>query len=317
MKSERRHELKQNELAQRVGASLQLIQPYWRWIAGVAVMLATGVFVVRFISNSQHKAQQVGWMEFLEAVADRNPDALLQVADDHAGDSVAPWAQHVSAQAKLIEASSAIYFDRAAAQKDFRLAVDGFNAVLGQTTETLLRQRAQFGLGQAYEGLNELDKAMESYEVFATGPQDGKLENEDWSESAIGRQAQRRIDSLREPQTKEFYKWFFAQEPPAPILPAWGDSPGLPFGQLPSEPDITFPDFPQSNDLDIDFETPLDDAAETPDVEIFDTLDTDAAETLELDAPKTSDADAAETDPAEETAGSGTDTDTAKDSNKN
>ena len=268
---------------------------------------------------------------------------MSRVALNHAGSSVAPWAQHASAQAALIEASSAIYFDRAAAKKDFLLAVDGFNAVLGQTNEneTLLRKRAQFGLGQAYEGLNELEKAIDSYKVLAEASDDGKLAAQDRSDSAIVKQANRRLKSLQDPQTKEFYNWFFAQEPPAPKWPAAGDAPGLPFGQLPSEPNITLPTFPQSNDLDIDFEIPLDDTAESSDTGIFDTLDTDAAETLdldaaetldfdtpetldldapetlELDAPETSDAGADETALDNDTAGSGADTEGAEDSNEN
>ena len=232
MKSERRHDLKKNELADKVAGTVEQLQPYWRAIAGVAVVLATAVFALGFVSSTQRKSRESSWANFFAAAADRNPDALQQLADAQHGNPVAPWALQAAAQARLIEASAALYRDRAEARKGLQVAVDGFEATLEQTNEALLRQRCLFGLGQAYEGLNDLDEAKSRYQQLA----------ETWPDSSIAKQAKQRIESLSDPKTQEFYTWFFAQEPPAAPTSPLGTTPSLPFGQLPSEPDISIPD---------------------------------------------------------------------------
>ena len=60
MKTERRHDLKQIWLAKLVNDALLRIQPYWRSIAGVAVILATVVFGVGYVSSSNRADQQAG-----------------------------------------------------------------------------------------------------------------------------------------------------------------------------------------------------------------------------------------------------------------
>jgi len=107
-----------------------------------------------------------------------------------------------------------------------------------------VRERATFGLARAYESLagtrqsqGELDKAMESYEAVVT----------EWPNGAYAEMAARRLEDLRQEETKSLYDKF-AQFEPKPALP---DVPGLP-GERPSfdldslPEDGTLPGLPDS-----------------------------------------------------------------------
>ncbi len=233
MKSGRRHELKQNELAHGVEEFWHKIEPYWQTIAGVAVVAATAFFAVTFVSANQRRARESAWTEFFTASAAGDADALQQVAQSNAAGEVAPWALQASAQTRLIEASAEVHRDRELSRKAYLASIDGFNEVLQQTSQPLLRQRALMGLGQAHESINELSKAKEFYEQVTST----------WPDTAVAKRAQDRIESLTDPSTQEFYDWFYAQKPLAPQSPA--AIPGQPF-QPSSEPSFSVPDPPST-----------------------------------------------------------------------
>lgn len=93
-----------------------------------------------------------------------------------------------------------------------------------------LHERATFGLGRAYEALagtrqsqGELDKAMESYEAVVAK----------WPNGAYREMAERRLEALRQEETKSLYDKFAQFEP----KPAQPDVPGLPGGRPPFDLD--------------------------------------------------------------------------------
>lgn len=215
---------------------LQMLGPHWRTIAGVSVLVVGSVIAYGLVSTSQTKSRESAWTEFLAASASRDPVQLERIADK-GSDSVAAWARQAAAQAKLIEASAAVHSDRAAAKQGFEEAIAGFQKTLSEASGfELIRQRSVWGMAQSYEGLNDLAKAKEHYQQLVN----------DWPDSAIAKQAQRRIESLNDPKTIAFYEWFFDQTPVA-TLPDSGEVPNLPF-DVPSEPDIVIPDPTDSAD---------------------------------------------------------------------
>lgn len=208
---------------------LAFVGPYWRAIAGVCILLVGGMIVFGLVSANRTKAREAAWTDFLSAAANRDPVELEQIASNSSG-SVAPWAQQAAAQAKLIEASSAVHSDRGVAKRGFEEAVEGFNKAIEQSANyELILQRSILGLAQSHEGLNELGKAKEYYQQLV----------DKWPESSIAKKAQERVSSLDDPETIAFYKWFFDQTPVA-LLPASGEVPNLPF-EIPDQPDVTVP----------------------------------------------------------------------------
>ena len=234
MKTERRQELNQNELAQTVNTTLDKFMPYWQYVAAAAVILFTVYFVTMFVINSQRKAEELGWSTFFSAKAGRSADALDELAATQGDSPVAVWAQESAAQARLTEACAAVHRDRAAAKEGFQSALTGFQSVLSASPDTLLAQRASWGVAQAHEGLNDLASAKQAYQKLV----------DTWPESALAEKAKDRLEQLDDPQTQEFYQWFYAQEPPKPKASAGIAPPSLPSlgDDVPTEPNFEVPD---------------------------------------------------------------------------
>ena len=218
------------EETEDVADVLQQILPYWKPIAGAALLVFAGVAGFGFLSSSRNSALEAEWGAYLTATANRDSTGLQQLADATSGE-VSVWARQSAAQSKLIEASSQVYTDRTAAKSKFQEAADGFENVLSmESLDTLIEQRARWGAAQSYEGLQELGKAKDHYDNLVTG----------WPGSEIAEKAQARIDSLNDESTQEFIQWFYAQSPPSAPASSPGGIPNLPF-EVPTDP-ISIPD---------------------------------------------------------------------------
>ncbi|HUT88937.1 MAG TPA: hypothetical protein VMY37_05550 [Thermoguttaceae bacterium] len=117
----------------------------------------------------------------------------------------------------------------------------------------MLHERATFGLARAYEALagtrqsqGELDKAIESYEELIAK----------WPNGMYREPATRRLEELRQQETKSLYDKF-AQFDPKPALP---DLPGLP-GE---KPPFSLDSLPEEGSLPGLRESPVPDGAEEP-----------------------------------------------------
>ena len=253
-----------------VSEILKVLAPHWQTIAGGVLLCFLAAAAYAFFTNSRDSAREAGWAAYLGATANRDPVALEALADGNIG-NVSAFARQAAAQAKLIEASSAVYTNRQTAQTGFTEASAAFEQAITQAgNNELIKKRSIWGLGQAREGLNDLAKAKQAYQQIL----------DTWPDTPLAKQAQRRIESLDDPKTKEFYDWFFAQKPPAAKLPASGAIPNLPF-ETPGDT-FTVPD-PASS------ETGSSDAVGTTDVDgTTDSEDsTDVASPFE--SPATSD----------------------------
>ena len=93
MKSERRHELQQNELAGWVGKFIEDIRPYATMILGGVAVVVVGAMVWAYISGTQLAERQAGWSEFHAALASEDVDELLLVAKANEGTRAGYWAQ--------------------------------------------------------------------------------------------------------------------------------------------------------------------------------------------------------------------------------
>ena len=210
MKTERRHELATNDLADWIGDKVEELKPYstaiWATVLAVAVLVFAAVFWTR---KSEARLEQ-GWDRFFHARTQETTDELRDVADAEPKSPAGLWARLTLADRQLGEGVNLLFEDRAEAQDKLSEAVEAYEYVLKNGPgDSLLAERATFGLGQALESQNELDKAREQYEALI----------EKWPGGAFAAEAERRLGDLDRATTKGFYDWFAKQEPKRKPVP--------------------------------------------------------------------------------------------------
>jgi tetratricopeptide (TPR) repeat protein len=244
MKTQRRHELQTNQLADRIGVYLQKVRPYQKQVLyGVLGVAVLGAAVLYLTSQQQAKAG-VSWQEYFKAMVEQRPDALEEVARQQSGTTAALWARQAAGDMELATGASLLYRDRKEAQKSLKDAEKQFLAVEQDGARyPMLLQRARYGLAQVYESLCAVDKARDYYKKVSSAEPD----------SALGQLAQRRHDQIAGQETERWFAWFEKQEPkpPAGEVPAAGREPLTPpdMGVLPEQPDLSFPASDVSKEL--------------------------------------------------------------------
>lgn len=239
MKTDRRHELQTNVLADWIGKHLQQGQGYSKTLVAILLLVAAAAIAGSFLIKDQAARTQASWNQFFQAFSERDPDALGVVASANQGTTASVWAHLAEADLKLAEGIGDLYTNRDNAKKNLAAAEANYLAVAGATSEKLLRERAWFGLGQTYESLADVDKAKEFYgKLVASAPT-----------SALGKEAHRRADALSDPSTAKWYNWFANQTPRPPAIPGMPDGLGLPnlpsdLGNLSDRPDLSIPSVP-------------------------------------------------------------------------
>ncbi|MBI2823630.1 MAG: hypothetical protein HYX69_02940 [Planctomycetia bacterium] len=232
MKTERRHELHTNTLANWLADRIDTLRPYSRLVAGVVLAVVVLAAAYAYFSSQSSQSRQQGWRAYFTALDKlrvlRDPQDMISLAQapNYQRSDVGYWAQLGLADYYYGAGVDELFADRAAAGSSLRLAVTNYTQVATQTQFPLLAERASLGLARAYESMNELEKARHYYELVISK----------WPEGAYAAEAKQRLDDLANDSTKRFYDWFFAQAPPrqppgGPGTP--GAKPG--FGALPDE----------------------------------------------------------------------------------
>ena len=239
MKTERRHELQTNVLADWLGKKIEgfqpyfkVIQPYFKSIVAVSLLLLAAIFAFMVLNGSQSSRQGASWAEFMSAFGQRDADLLDRVADSNEGTTAGLWAKQAMADIQLADGTSQLYMDRDAAAEALDDAAAAYKEVVDQAGKhPMLRRRAMFGLAQANECLSVLTKnkgknqefldiARKNYEQLA----------KDAAGTVLGRMAAKRFElvtdlagplqSTDDGATDEsnWYLWLASQEMPPPSL---------------------------------------------------------------------------------------------------
>ena len=208
MKSDRRHELQHNQLADTLGEVVQKTKPYARLIGGLVVLLIVLGVAYAYVSGKGGQRVASGWDEYFEALESEDRDRLTEVAEKYAGTSVAAWARVVAADMALSQGCASALSNKTQARDLLRQAVNNYQTVLGEAGDDTLKQRALFGLARGHESLatlEDLNKARDDYKKLV----------EDWPQGVYAEAAKERLKDLERRSTKEFYDWFAKHEPPA------------------------------------------------------------------------------------------------------
>jgi tetratricopeptide (TPR) repeat protein len=235
MKTQRRHELQTNVLADYLGKQIQTVRPHFKTITigAIAVLLALVGYV--YLLQQQRARAGKGWADYFKAIGNRDVKQLDEVAQLHSGTVAGFWARQAAADLKLAKGSGELFTDRKEAQKSLREAEENYVAIEKDATAyPLLVERARFGLAQVYEGYSDVGKAQKYYEKVAQAN----------PSSALAKAAQHRAEQLADKSTESWYNWFERQQPVARrTSPPGKEGPQVPgdLDALPDKPDLKRP----------------------------------------------------------------------------
>ncbi len=214
MRSERRHELEHNELADWLAGSIETVKPYVNTILGV--LLAVVIVVVGGTWWMQQSQAEMGesWDAFHKALASNNPSELAFMAEDYPDTKAADWARVVAGNIHLDMGCNKLFINRADANLELHKAADLFDEVLEKSQQRVLLDRATYGLARTREAMGELDEAKSLY----------KKVTENWPDGPFAEIAANRLEKLQQPGTLAFYDRFAKFDP----QPAFSNLPGIP-----------------------------------------------------------------------------------------
>jgi tetratricopeptide (TPR) repeat protein len=223
MKTERRHELQQNALADVLTDWIEAVKPYSTAILGgvIAALVLVGVAV--YLSQQTQQQQEVAWDQVLVSPEtsstatdeDRQRlerDRLLTVAEQFGDSPAGLYARLMAANIQLNSGIDHLFEDKAKGTDELRQAIKNYTSVLESADEPLLTQQATLGLARAHESLNELQQAREHYQKAVE------------QKGIYSQIAEARLKDLDRNPTKDFYDWFAQQQP----RPQSGSLPGIP-----------------------------------------------------------------------------------------
>ena len=247
MKTERRHELKENELAHWLVNLQDNLQPYSRWVFAAVILVAVLLFALKWTRSVRRSQLTNSWSEYVAAWKARDPDGLRQIAARYPRTPAAARALYSAGQLGLLQAGPfELYTNRADSVEQLQQARDAFQDALRLPThDQFLRPQAMLGLAQVFEGLNELEEAKEQYRKLI----------ESYGDTNFAIIAKQRLDFLGLPDTVAFSDWFAEQERKEPASASTSQrqpSPPGVYDDLPISDDFMLPDVNALRGVDSD-----------------------------------------------------------------
>lgn len=247
MKSERRHELQTNVLANWLAQQIEALKPHWQIIAGVLVGVVL-VVVLIVVLSAPKPGNSAPWTSLFTAM--QSPEAeetLLNVVTKNQGTKAGWYAKLAATDLEIQQGLRFVYQDRERAKELLEGALKDYQDVAENAGDPTIRRRATWGIAKTYEGLAaawtedtpdlktkqtaDIRKAAETYQKLA----------EEAKDSAVGREAQHNHDRLIgadgnvRPSVIELYESIAAFKPPQQSATP------LDASDLPETPDLSFP----------------------------------------------------------------------------
>lgn len=231
MKSERRHELQTNYLADHLGTAVSTGKPYATYVIGGLVVALFAALAYGIYASQVAKASAAAWGDYYFNIGTGDAEIFQQVAQDHPGTAAALWSKQAWADNKLLTGLDSLYTDRKVAEESIGKSIDAYEEVLSKSFEPDLKTRAAMGLAQANESLGKLEDATKYYKQVAAGSQDG-----------FASMANSRLAWIASGEGKSFYEWF-ATVKSTPVA-----KPNIPsdLSKPPTTPDIKFSEMPKA-----------------------------------------------------------------------
>ena len=211
MKSEHRHELESNELAQWLEQALEKIRPYRTYLFLVVGLALGAVFVSSVMGRQAAEKRELAWEAY--ALANYTSDLELNdlrkaaSADEFAGSNMQEWAYITWADRQLLLAIRFYLSDRDAASEHIKAAQNIYATLADGASDPQLRDRAHLGQARIYELQDKIDEARLEYGMVG-------------GDFAIIAEAA--MERLNSPKADETIEWLATTDLPTPELPTGG-----------------------------------------------------------------------------------------------
>ena len=239
MKTERKQELQQNALVELLGTQGSAIKPYLKAIIGGFLLAIALIFAFNSMRANQKKRLTSGWNEYFQAVSEVDIEGLREISENYRDTEAGAWALQSAGDIGLATGSRMMFSDRVSGLEFLQSAKEDYQSAFNMAKSDMLKERSLIGLAQSQESLNEFEDAAGSYKKLIKS----------YPESPLADSAKEYLAQLEKPSTKEFYDWFFAQNPVPrgpggnPLAPVggMGIKPPSAYGDLPSDPTTSLP----------------------------------------------------------------------------
>ncbi|MFZ5830483.1 MAG: hypothetical protein ACOY3P_10360 [Planctomycetota bacterium] len=211
MKSERRHELEHNALADWLVKAYQDTSQHKN---AIIVLIA----ILGYTTWRRYTSMQANSASLAVFDAGNDPNELVKVREDYPRTGAAELATVAAADLYLAEGTDWLFQNKERARTQLRTAVENYQIALSRTSDDNLRQRATYGMARAREALGELDAARTLYREIG----------EKWPQGTYANTARTRLADLERTETK----WLYDQMAKFDPSPAFSTDPNLP-GNLP------------------------------------------------------------------------------------
>ncbi len=237
MKTERRHELQANQLAEFLTDVGEKTKPYATMILGLALAALVIVCVYLYLSKSAAAEEGLSWEQAMQAASAGDKEGLRSIVATYPNKPAAMWSQLILADRELNDGVDRLFTQKSAGRDLIRTAAEDYQNVAERAVQPMLIEHALYGLGRSEESLDQLSKAREAYERLV----------KDYPSGAYADRARRRIEELDRDSTKEWYDWFAKTEP----TPDLGKGISNPFDEKrsslpPLPPGFDVPDVPKA-----------------------------------------------------------------------
>lgn len=234
MKSERRHELEKNQLAEWLYRNYEKVQPYVNTILTVILAVLLVVLIGVWWSNRAEGQAGDAWSAYYAAIdTGRAPADFEAIGEKFPGSEAAKWATQTAADLYLESGCNMLFSSKASANQELRKAIERYLDLLGKSRiPPPLRERATFGLARAREAQCDLEKARESYEAYM----------KEWPNGAFVPVVKQRLVELGKQETKVFFDKFAKFDPKPPTTEDnKGKKPAFDIDSLPDNPSAVRP----------------------------------------------------------------------------
>jgi tetratricopeptide (TPR) repeat protein len=216
MKSEDRHKLQQNELADWIGRTYQVIKPYSNAILAVVLLVVVGTVLWSWWNRQSASEASAGWDQIFTALGNGHIAELGEIADQYPNGEIGLWAIVISGDIHLAKGCGQLFTNKASASQELQKAQEEYAKVYKKARNPQLREQAIFGLARTYEALSgtrqsqgEIDKAISSYRELV----------EKWKDGPYYAWAKERLRDLDTTDAKTFYDKFAHYDPQPKVSP--------------------------------------------------------------------------------------------------
>lgn len=217
MKSEHRHDLETNELARHLAAWIEKIKPHSTLLIGLVGVVLGLILIGQIWSAHAASQEKAAWDAYAMATNTVDPELvqLLRAAEEHPNTIMQEWAYAAWSDRQLQIAAQRYLIDRDAAQERILRVMGIYEALISDTRDQQILDRAHLGLARIYEMQNKLDDAQSEYR---------KVQGD------MAELAEQRATQLESEEVQATCQWLAAVELPKLAPPS---GPGIP-GERPS-----------------------------------------------------------------------------------